>query len=43
MTFGQFMLDYIGNHRSVTFGELKQAGSEANSAKQTSPAGCPMQ
>jgi hypothetical protein len=29
MTLEQFILDYIGNHRSVTFGELKQAGSEA--------------
>ena len=32
MTLEQFILDHIGKHRSVTFGQLKQAGSEAGYA-----------
>ena len=29
MTLEEFILDYIRQHRSVTFGELKQAGTDA--------------
>jgi hypothetical protein len=29
MTLEEFIVDYIGEHRSVTFGGLQQAASEA--------------
>lgn len=29
MTLQDFILDYINQHRSVTFGELKQVGTDA--------------